>query len=131
METETNLGPYQVDPFNGKKTNIVFLLEYVNSRTDGNPLLANTISNYCLARRAAGFRVIISDDWHTNFITEAAGQTVKAFWTNFADAFVELDRADLQYDTFTNDVSLNIHPGPNGWQIIATNVAAAVKLIAP
>jgi lysophospholipase L1-like esterase len=122
----SNDAPYQVFPFHGGGTNVLFMWEYINSTgMGGSNEIANAISNYCIGAISAGWptnRIVVASDFHSS--TTNAGNVVQRFYTNYAGHFIDLNLQSLRDDSAGID---NIHLSATGWQIVANAVSNVIK----
>lgn len=129
------------------RLNVLFALEVGNDLFfNGNVTDAyNRIKDYCLARRAAGWRVVVGtplyrlyagtsttpggDTWaQYNVKIDQVCALMRDNWTTFADAFADLN-AIPQFSDPTNTTYFvdGVHPNGTGRTIIANAISSAIQ----
>jgi hypothetical protein len=134
----TTAAPANVDPFKHSNSICVFWAGVNNSGSTAQQI-HDLIKTYCLARKAAGWRVLVcteidaqdaarlADDWHASKY-QALNALLLADYTDFADGIADLG-ANVNLQDATNLTYYNadkVHLTAAGYTVVAGVVGAAL-----
>lgn len=138
LSTLTTNAPANVDPWIHGSNNICVIWAGVNDSANTAQQIHDAIKTYCLARRAAGWRVLVcteidaqdagrlANGWTVKY--QALNTLLKADYADFADAIADLGaNANLQDATNTTYFNADkLHLTTAGYTVVAGIVGAAL-----